>query len=444
MSSIPTVESTADAISPGQVNRKQIIMALFASTAGWSLDLFDLFLLLYVAPTLGNLFFPSSIPTLSLTGVYAAFATSAVVRPLGSVVFGGYADKHGRKSALFLAMGGVGVITALMGTLPTIKQIGISATVIFLLLRLAQGLFVGGVTASTHTIGTETVPPSWRGWVSGVITGAGGGFGALLASIIFYIVSSAFPGEAFETWGWRCMFFSGLLSALFALFIFYNLNESPFFTEMQKKKKIVTQAPIKILFSHEYRKIALINIMVVVGASSMYYLTSGYIPTFLSLINKLPKPVTATTLIWGGIAATVSPIIIGQLSEMYGRRKAFIGTSILCFLVFGFAGYNTLAGCTTLGPITLFTLMLVFAGNAGYAPVLIFLNERFTTSIRATGTAVCWNFGFAIGSFMPMIVSATCPQVADIPSRLTFFLIVVTALMLIGILLSPETKGKFD
>lgn len=152
MSSIPTVESTADAISPGQVNRKQIIMALFASTAGWSLDLFDLFLLLYVAPTLGNLFFPSSIPTLSLTGVYAAFATSAVVRPLGSVVFGGYADKHGRKSALFLAMGGVGVITALMGTLPTIKQIGISATVIFLLLRLAQGLFVGGVTASTHTI----------------------------------------------------------------------------------------------------------------------------------------------------------------------------------------------------------------------------------------------------------------------------------------------------
>jgi MFS family permease len=331
-----------------------------------------------------------------------------------------------------------------MGALPTVKQIGVGATVLFVIMRLLQGLFVGGVTASTHTIGTETVPPSWRGWVSGVVTGAGGGLGALLASLVFYIMSSAFPGPSFEVWGWRCMFFSGFLSAIFALFIFYNLNESPFFLEMLKNKKVVTKAPIKVLFSPQYRTIALVNILVVLGAASMYYLTSGYMPTFLGVINKLPKPVAAKALIWGSIVATISPIIVGQLSEMYGRRKAFIGTGILGFAVFGIFGYPHLAGITDIDSITLYAALLVLVGNAAYAPVLIFLNERFPTAIRATGTAVCWNFGFAIGGLMPMFVSFLSPQVADIPSRLTWFLLSVTALMLIGILAAPETKGKFE
>jgi MFS family permease len=331
-----------------------------------------------------------------------------------------------------------------MGALPTVKQIGVGATILFVMMRLLQGLFVGGVTASTHTIGTETVPPSWRGWVSGVITGAGGGIGALLASSVFYLMSSIFPGPAFESWGWRCMFFSGLLAAIFALFIFYNLNESPFFVEMQKNKKVGTKAPIKVLFSPQYRRIALINILVVLGAASMYYLTSGYMPTFLGVINKLPKPVAAKALIWGSLVATISPIIVGQLSEMYGRRKAFIGTGILGFGIFGFLGYPHLARVTGVPAITFYAALLILVGNAAYAPVLIFLNERFPTAIRATGTAVCWNFGFAIGGLMPMLVSASSRQVADIPSHLNWFLLVVTALMLIGILAAPETKGNFE
>lgn len=429
-----------------KADNKQIIMALSASVLGWSLDLFDLFLLLYVAPTIGALFFPADIPTLSLAGVYAAFATSAIVRPLGSVVFGTYADNHGRKKALFVTMGGVGIITASMGLLPTVQQIGVAATVIFLLLRLLQGLFVGGVTASTHTIGTETVPPSWRGWVSGVVTGAGGGIGAVLASAVFYLVSSAFPGPEFEVWGWRCMFFSGLLSALFALFVFYNLNESPFFLEMQKKKSMSDKGPIpiKVIFSPEYRYVAFVNIIIVLGAASMYYLTSGYIPTFLGIINHLPKPVAAKILVWAGLAATISPIIVGQLSEMYGRRKAFFGVAVIALIVFWGWGYHALDSATELGSITFYALLLVFVGNAAYAPVLIFLNERFPTQIRATGTAVCWNVGFAIGGMMPMLVSATSPQVSDIPSRLTWCLLVVTCLLIVGTILSPETKGRFE
>src|SRR5580692_9015274 len=205
---------------------RQMRNAMIASVLGWSLDLFDLFILLYVAPVVGALFFPSTVPTLSLAAVYASFAVTLLMRPVGSAIFGHYADVHGRKNAMFVAIVGVGFSTAAFGVLPTIAQAGYLAPALFLILRLVQGVFVGGVVASTHTIGTESVSPDRRGAMSGLIGGGGAGIGALLASFVFLITSSVFPGEAFAVWGWRCMFFSGLLSSLLGWFIFNNLEES--------------------------------------------------------------------------------------------------------------------------------------------------------------------------------------------------------------------------
>src|SRR5246127_368462 len=133
---------------------RQMRNAIVASVLGWSLDLFDLFILLYVAPVVGALFFPSTIPTLSLAAVYASFAVTLLMRSIGSALFGHYADVHGRKGAMMIALIGVGISTAAFGVLPTVAQAGVIAPVIFLILRLAQGVFVGGVVASTHTIGT--------------------------------------------------------------------------------------------------------------------------------------------------------------------------------------------------------------------------------------------------------------------------------------------------
>src|SRR5882724_5648436 len=125
--------------------KRQATNAIIASLLGWSLDLFDLFILLYVAPVVGKLFFPSSDPTLSLAAVYASFAVTLLMRPVGSAVFGHYADLHGRKGAMLIAIVGVGLSTAAFGILPTIEQAGLIAPALFLLLRLVQGVFVGGV-----------------------------------------------------------------------------------------------------------------------------------------------------------------------------------------------------------------------------------------------------------------------------------------------------------
>ncbi len=426
--------------------RRQATNAMIASLLGWSLDLFDLFILLYVAPVIGALFFPSSVPTLSLAAVYASFAVTLLMRPVGSAIFGHFADLHGRKGAMLVAIIGVGISTAAFGLLPTIAQVGVIAPVIFLALRLVQGVFVGGVVASTHTMGTESVPARWRGAMSGLIGGGGAGIGALLASLIFLITSSIFPGDAFAVWGWRCMFFSGLLSSLLGWFIFRGLEESPYFQE-QQRRKAATRAtalpsPVKTIFGGSYRNVLLINLLITFGGGAGYYLTSGYLPSFLKLVNGLPNNVSSAILMAASGSALIAAVLIGALSDFIGRKKTFLLVGI-CTIVLLPICYLSLGKATDTATITFYALAIAFIGNAGYAPVLIFLNERFPTELRATGTGLSWNMGFALGGMMPTFVSLASSGAAQIPMSLSIFAAVIFAIYTIGAVIIPETKGNF-
>ena len=425
---------------------RQMRNAIVASLLGWSLDLFDLFILLYVAPVVGQLFFPSSIPTLSLAAVYASFAVTLLMRPVGSAIFGHYADVHGRKNAMFVEIVGVGISTAAFGVLPTIAQAGYIAPVLFLILRLVQGIFVGGVVASTHTIGTEWAPPNRRGAMSGLVGGGGAGIGALLASFVFLVMSSLFPGEAFAVWGWRCMFFAGLLSSLLGWFIFNNLEESPFFKEQQKRKAAgtvtATDKPVKKLFSSGWRNVLFLNLLITFGGGAGYYLTSGYLPSFLKVVNGVPNNVSSLILMGASVIAMVSAIFFGAVSDYIGRKKTFllVGVCMAVLLPVCFLG---MAKATDTSAITLYALAIAFLGNAGYAPILIFLNERFPTEIRASGTGLSWNIGFALGGMMPTFVSLASAGPAQIPMSLSVFVVGIFVIYLIGAMLIPETKGDF-
>ncbi|WP_256834879.1 MFS transporter [Parageobacillus thermoglucosidasius] len=426
------------------ISRKQMIIAVMASLLGWSLDLYDLFILLYVAPELGKLFFPTDKPTLSLAAVYASFAVTLFMRPLGSALFGAYADRNGRKRAMVVAVSGVGISTALFGALPTVAQIGAAAAIIFIILRLVQGVFVGGVVASTHTIGTESVPEKWRGLMSGLVGGGGAAFGALLASIVYFVLSSVFSGPEFSEWGWRFMFFTGILSSVLGLFVFKKLEESPLW--MQHKKKQETkpeyqQSPVKMVFT-KYLSVLLVNLMIVIGGGSAYYLTCGYLPTFLKVINNIPQTVSSIILMVSSISAMVAAVVLGHLSTIIGRKKTFILLGIVNLFALPYL-YTELADAQDLTMITLYAMGLAFLGNGSYAPVLIFLNERFPTSIRSTGTGLSWNMGFAVGGMMPTFVTMASRQTSDIPSSLAYFFIALFLLYLLGSFIIPETKGNF-
>ncbi|MDI9258718.1 MFS transporter [Alicyclobacillus sendaiensis] len=426
-----------------QPTRKQVVVATIASLLGWSLDLFDLFVLLYVAPDVGKLFFPSSDTTLSLASVYGSFAVTLLMRPLGSGLFGSLADRFGRKRAMITAVVGVGILTALFGALPTVHQVGVLAPILFLVLRLVQGICVGGVVASTHTIGTESVSPKWRGLVSGLIGGGGAGIGSLIASIVYAIWSSVFPGPAFDVWGWRCMFFSGILSAVLGVFVFNSLEESPLWQQVQHTEaQTAPKAPVRSVF-RSYRRILLVNLMITVGGGSGYYLTSGYLPTFFKVVNKPPHNIVSEALIAASLVVILAAVVVGHISELVGRKPVFLATGVIALIAVPFL-YHGMATTHSPEALVAYALILVFLGNAAYAPIVAFLNERFPTQVRSTGTGLSWNMGFAVGGMLPTFVSLAAGTTSNIPTALTAFLMAALALYVIGALVIPETRGHFE
>lgn len=435
--------STAElASTEWPIGRRQMTTAIVASSLGWSLDLFDLFILLYVAPVIGRLFFPSEHPTLSLAAVYASFAVTLLMRPFGSALFGSYADRHGRRRTMIAAIVGVGVSTALFGVLPTIQQVGVAAPILFLLLRLVQGLFVGGVVAASHTIGTESIPLYWRGAMSGLIGGGGAGFGALLASIAFFATTALFPGDAFAVWGWRCMFFCGIVSAILGVFIFDKLEESPIWAALKAQRGAAEPAhmPVRELFSPRYLPILLVNLLMTIGSGAGYYLTSGYLPTYLKLVNGLPGGTASVILMACSVLVIIVCILVGHLSTLWGRKKVFLGMAVLRLVGMPLCLLG-MATTKDVGVLTAYALVLTFLGNAGYAPVLVFLNERFPTALRSTGTGLSWNIGFALGGIMPTFVSLSAATPQDLPRVLAIFTVGISVLFLAGALVIPETRG---
>lgn len=442
------VITNENAFSDRDANR-HTLRAVVASCVGWSLDLYDLFILLFVAPIIGRLFFPSEHAMLSLAAVYASFGVTLLMRPLGSAIFGSYADRKGLKAAMIVSMIGVGVSTAAFGLLPTVHTIGVGAPILFIVLRLIQGVFVGGVVASTHTIGTESVAPRWRGAVSGLIGGGGAGLGALLASVVFYVLSAVFPGEQFEEWGWRWMFFTGIISAVLGITIFSKLEESPMFKKMQEAKArskaavVPTAHPVRTLFTGQYRNILLVNLLLTIGGGAGYYLTSGFLPTYLKVVNGTPAETAGFILMLASVGVIVASVAAGHLSTFIGRKKTFIWVGVARLIMLP-AIALLMPGATDTVTLALYVIVFSMLGSMGYAPILIFLNERFPTSIRATGTGLSWNIGFAIGGVMPTFVSLASPMPADLPMSLAIFLAAISVLFLIGAFVVPETLGKLD
>lgn len=427
------------ATSP-QVQRKNVVSAGIASTLGWAMDLYDLMILLYVAAVIGPQLIPSDSPTLQLTFVYASFAVTLMMRPLGSALFGNYADRSGRKKAMLIAVTGVGVSTALMGAVPTFAQIGYSAPIIFVILRLLQGIFVGGVVASTHTLGTETVAPQHRGLMSGIIAGGGAGIGAMAASIAFLIVSSIFPGEQFALWGWRVMFFTGILTCGISFLVYSKTAESPLWKEAAKDAP-KAPAPIKVLFSKKYRGVFFMNVMLVAGGASLYYLTVGFFPTFFGKVIGMSNSSASVALIIVNVFVILGALLGGAMSDKIGRRKVFLYFGVP-MVVLGPILYTSLghfAPTQTL-LITLVASVMAFVMIAAQAPVLIFLNERFPTKIRATGTSLSWNVGFAVAGMMPTLVTSMSPQIADFTSRAAILTFIMAVILVVAAFLLGETK----
>jgi MFS transporter, MHS family, proline/betaine transporter len=242
------------------------------------------------------------------------------------------------------------------------------------------------------------------------------------------------------------MFFSGLLSSILGLFVMNNLEESPFWQELQKAKAAkpsARPAPLRDLFGSSYRTVLFINILITFGGGGAYYLTSGYLPSFFKVVNGLPNNISSVILMAGSVTTIIATAGSGALSQAIGRKWTFILVGIVGAIAFPWL-YTKLGVTRDVTEITIYSLLIIFIGNASYGPVMIFLNERFPTQFRATGTGLSWNIGFAIGGIMPTVVTAASGTMAGIPHVLAISTSAISVVYLIGALLIGETKDKMQ
>ena len=418
---------------------KQQKSIVFGSWLGWSLDGYDLVLMLLVIPLISTLFFPAEDPTFSLLATFAAYIITLIMRPFGGAFFGNFGDKHGRKKAMIITIMGFSAATFATGLLPTWQMVGVLAPILLIGLRFMQGFFAGGEWGSGAVITMETSPKEKRGILSGFLQ-SGFNFGFVLASVVFFGAVSLFPEEQFVDIGWRVMFFTGIIPGIVALFVRFKMNESEVWLKKQESKK-TEKAPLKkLLSSKDGRKKFFFSLILMTGLMYAYYTSIGFYPTFLQNYVEVEKFQVSMLMIVATTTSLFGQIFTGYLSQKIGRKKTisiFAIAAIIVAIPAFFGLYYSETGFERIA----YTVILIMVATTGFGPIPAFLSERFPTEVRNSASGFIYNGGLIFGSWAPLIaVTMISKGVELIPIFLGINVIIGSVIILIGAKINPETR----
>jgi MFS family permease len=415
-------------------SQKKIAIGSFL---GWSLDGYDIVLMLLVIPSISQLFFPSKDPVFSILATFASYTVTLIMRPLGSVIFGIYGDKFGRKKSMIITILGFSVATFAVGLLPTYAVVGVFAPILLIMVRLIQGIFAGGEWGSGAVLTIESIPKQKRGLLSGFLQ-SGFSFGFLLAAISFQIITIAFPGDMFDEFGWRILFFTGIIPGFVALFVRISMDESPLWIKKNKESGL-ERTPLRSIVFGIHRKEFLLCAAIMTGLVYMYHGSISILPTYLEQFGNFDKRQIALIMIYATASSWVGMILTGWLSQKIGRKKSmlvFVSASILVSIPLASAILENVYG------LVVYVVMFAFVISTASGPIPAYFSERFPTQIRNSAAGFSYNAGLLFGSWSPLIALSLMSYVPKqmIPVALGINIIIGAIIVIIPTLLSRETK----
>lgn len=380
----------------GHMPRRKLYKLVIASSIGNALEWFDLIVYGFFAMTISKLFFPTADETVSLLLALGTFAVSYLIRPLGAIVLGSYADRVGRKAAMLVSIWLMMLGTLLIAIMPTYATIGILAPIGIFVARLIQGFSAGGEFGSATALLVEHAPER-KGLISSFMF-ASQGISGLLASGFGLLLSSTLTVDQLESWGWRIPFLFGLLIGPVGLYIRRHIEEAGEFKQSEAE-----HAPAGTLFrQHKYRMLLAIGALVL--STSVSYVII-YMPTYAVKQLGLTATIGFTGTLLSGLVLTVLTPFIGHLSDVFGRTRIMFWAALV-FIASIYPAFSWLAAHPTLMALlaVLFWMSILKAVYFGGLPAL--MAELFPTRVRATGMALSYNIGTTIfGSFTPFFVA---------------------------------------
>jgi MFS family permease len=423
-----------------------------ASSVGTMIEWYDFYIFGMLAKTISLEFFPADNPTAALLSTLAIFAAGFIVRPFGALVFGLLGDKVGRKYTFLLTLILMGGSTFLIGCVPGYKSIGILAPILVLLLRLIQGLALGGEYGGAATYVAEHAPVGKRGlytsWIQTTAT-----LGLFVALGVILLVKSNMSEAAFtaEWGGWRFPFWISLLLVGVSVYIRLNMSESPLFAELKSSGKTAVN-PLKESFQQRanFKLVLLALFGAVMGEGVVWYTGQFYAQSFLETKCKLDFEQSRTILLWAIAAATPFFVFFGWLSDRIGRKWILMTGMLLAVLtyrpIFGYFIDHSIALDPTATTIVLtsdlywkfvgLVFLLIFYVTMVYGPIAAFLVELFPTRIRYTSMSLPYHIGNGVfGGLVPFIGLLLSTSLPGDPLVGLWYPIGITAVcFLIGVL----------
>ncbi|MCU1264325.1 MAG: major facilitator superfamily transporter [Acidobacteria bacterium] len=485
--SAPT--SAAGRAGADAVHGYQIWQVIAASAVGTMIEWYDFYIFGSLAIVISPLFYPSGNNTLALIAYLSTFAVGFVVRPFGALFFGRIGDLVGRKYAFLVTLLIMGGATASIGFLPTYATIGLAAPIILLLIRILQGLALGGEYGGAAVYVAEHVPDQRRGFYTSFIQ-ITATLGLFVSLVVVLFVQNAMSRETFSAWGWRIPFIISIFLVGISLYIRLRMKESPIFRQL-KSAGMSSAQPLKEAFTQWVNlKRVLISLFGATAGQGVVWYTGQfyalfYLQTILRVNGRSANYIVAIALLLG------MPffVLFGALSDRIGRKWIMMLGCLLATLsylpiyramqmaagsgvVTAVSQRNSITGAISLTPQTMvngalkpaaevlsYTDFSAFLSNAiawklillvfiqvifvtmVYGPIAAYLVEAFPAKIRYTSLSLPYHIGNGVfGGLLPLIGLAVIAQTGNIYAGLYYPIIVAGLTFVVGSLLLKETK----
>jgi MHS family shikimate/dehydroshikimate transporter-like MFS transporter len=417
---------------------ESILRVVLAGSLGTVIEWYDF--LIYgtaAALCLNKLFFPNVTP---LTGTLAALATYAVgfvARPFGAALFGHFGDRIGRKSMLMLTLLIMGLGTVLIGLLPTFDQIGVLAPILLVILRIIQGIGLGGEWGGASVMVLEHAPAPRRGFYGSLVQ-VGFPLGLVLSTGAFALVSQL-PGDQFLAWGWRIPFLLSFFLVMLGLVMRSRITETPVFREAKARRTLLANPVLAVILHHP--RTFLIAVGLKLSEVSWVYLLTVFVVVYATKNLGMPRTSVLNAITIAALIELVTIPLFGYVCDRIGRRPFYFVGAIFTILA-AFPLFYLLDMRDT----TVLTFTIIFALSLGhglmFAPESAYFPELFGTNVRFSGATLGFQVSAAVGGgFAPIIATAMVGMLGG-TMGVSIMLIALGLITLFATFFSHETLNQ--
>jgi metabolite-proton symporter len=424
-------QPTAPLDPTGDVEDSDVRLVVASSVIGTTVEWYDFFLYGTAAGIVFNkLYFPSEDPLVGTLLAFATFALGFVARPIGGLIFGHIGDRVGRKKTLVATMLIMGVATCAIGLVPTFDTIGIAAPILLVLLRLAQGIAIGGEWGGAVLMAVEYAPRGKRG-LYGSFPQVGLALGLMLGTGVFAGLNVGMTDAAFLDWGWRIAFLLSALLVLVGMFIRLKVMETPAFRKLEEHEEKATVPVVELARNKLSRRHVLLGMGsrltegITFNAWAVFAISYG-----TGTLGMSQQPLLIAVMIAAAAMIFFIPIF-GSLSDRFGRRRTFSVGAVLT----GLLAYPAFAALGTGDPLLITIALVAVLGIAYpvmYGPQAAFYAEMFPTSVRCTGISFVYQFsGIFASGCTPLVLAFLVGQSGGGYGLVLLYLLAATAVSVV-------------